>query len=202
MSDRTTFWETLARIVDEPLSQEGFIKTARGLYVQFLPTHEICVISVQEHSSRSESCLNFGVHFDFLPRAGTSEKPMLNEMDLSSCEVKIRVTPGGESDYWWPMTSPSGQQLGELMLREHGKFFSSLSTDKLSKLTSADLKAGNMGPLSTVTRVRAMLMLARLHECEGRDDLAREFAEVGLELAGMAVGPKKYFREILRRTDR
>ena len=60
-------------------------------------------------------------------------------------------------------------------------------------------KVGNIDILSSLTKVRACLLLSRMHEKLGNREKCIEFANLGIKLAGMAVGPKKALKDILSR---
>ena len=69
----------------------------------------------------------------------------------------------------------------------------------IENLEAKDIESENAGLLRSVTKVRACLLLARIHEQAGRREECIEVARLGLKLAGMAVGPKKALKDILSR---
>ena len=69
----------------------------------------------------------------------------------------------------------------------------------LATLDATRVERGTTGLLDSLTRVRACLLLARMHERLGNLDKCVEAASAGLGLAGMAVGPKKALKDILAR---
>ena len=68
-------------------------------------------------------------------------------------------------------------------------------------MEARNIEAGNLGMLSSLTTVKACLFLARLHERLGNRSKCIEAATIGLKLAGMAVGPKKALKDILKRNE-
>jgi len=72
---------------------------------------------------------------------------------------------------------------------------------ELASMEAKDIEEGNLGLLASMTKVRACLLLARIQEQLGNRDKCIEFATLGVKLAGMAVGPKKALKGILRRCE-
>lgn len=178
----------------------GFKSQSDLLFTRFHDTHEIDVIFVQAHSLQPKVCLNFGVHFDFMVKVGTNDLPAEKIIRFVECEIKTRITPESTlRDYWWDLQEPSVDEIVNLIDEKAESFFSKYKVNgKLSKLTLSDFKDGVVTELASLTKVRACLVLAKIHAFLNQPESALNFAEYGLEIAGVAVGPKKQFREIIK----
>jgi hypothetical protein len=162
---------------------------------------ELNVLKLQEHSEKESFCVNLGVHYTFLPKAGT-EAPLGNEpIELPDCELKLRLTNQiGANDQWWPIAASSAGQVADLV-RDYGlQVFEHYRIDELvASIDGQSIESGSLGPLVSITKVRACLLLARIHERLGNHDKSIEAATIGLKVAGMAVGPKKALKDLLKR---
>jgi hypothetical protein len=69
----------------------------------------------------------------------------------------------------------------------------------ISKLEAKDLEESMPTLLASLTKVRAALLLARMHEYLGNRTKAIDAANFGIKISGSAVGPKKAMRDILKR---
>ena len=195
------FTAALGKRVSGPLVALRFKIIKNDLFIRFNDTHEINVISVQKHSSDSIVSLNFGVHYDFIPKSGSAELPSKSEMELPDCEFKVRITPDpSQNDYWWPISPDSVDQIAALIEKRAESFFDRYSINgKVSKIVIDDLNENMPDIFTSTTKVRACLILARIQETLGNTASATAFAEYGIKLAGMAVGPKKILKDILIR---
>lgn len=196
------FSSSLAQKLSEPLAAIGFDKLADDLFVRFKGSHEINVISIQKHSSESTVCVNFGVHYDFLPKIGSTELPSAGSIELPDCEVKVRLTPDTSvSDYWWPVAIDAIEEMSELICSRSDAFFSSYDIGVISAIVPDDLSESVPETIKMLTKVRACLILARVNEVFGDTEKAADFAKLGIKAAGMAVGPKKQLKEVLKRVE-
>jgi hypothetical protein len=197
------FITLLAQKITGPLGEFGFKKTTDDLFVRFKEGHDISVISIQKHSSEPKVCVNFGVHYDFLPKLGTTELAEDGKIELSDCEVKVRVTPESElNDYWWSFDTEAIEDISDLVLNRVEKFFSRYDIDgDITTITPEDLDGEMPDVIAPLTKVRASLVLARIHEVSGNTGKASSFAKYGIKAAGMAVGPKKVLKDILKRIE-
>jgi hypothetical protein len=200
----TDFISSLNQQLSSHLESMGFKNLTDNLFVRFSDSHEINVISIQKHSSDPTVCVNFGVHYDFLPKVASSEPPCDGLIELSNCEVKIRLTPNpSEKDYWWPIATNSIYEIADLINFQTSKFFYSYNLDgDISTITPSDLNEDLPDIIAMLTKVRAGLLLAHIHEALGNTEKAASFAKFGIKEAGMAVGPKKILREILQRVEK
>ena len=145
--------------------------------------------------------MNLGIHYTFLPKAGT-EAPLGGDViEFFDCEVKLRLTAqSAEKDQWWPLAFESLNEIANLMRNRGLPIFDSYRLDgPIAEMEARDIEDGNPGLLSSLTKVRACLLLARMHERLGNHNKCMEFVKTGIKLAGMAVGPKKALKDILKR---
>ncbi len=201
MGDEIAFMKSLAGNLVPVMQREGF--SGSSIEYKRLAGRIISILSVQEHSDRSKCCVNLGVHLDFLPAVPGNTTVAIGEMSQSQCEIKKRLVPGhGLSDYWWEYRA-GDRAVGNIIasFQEDGRsFFGRFAAFPLF-WTSIDverLKEDFSGLLPGVTRVRAALMLARIHKFNGSNARCREFAEFGLSVAKpMASGPKRELKRLL-----
>lgn len=197
------FIALLAQKIVGPLGELGFKKTTDDLFVRFKAGREISVISIHKNSSEPKLCVNFGVHYDFLPKLGTTQLAEGGKIELPDCEVKVRVTPEPElNDYWWSFDAEAIEEISDLILNQVEKFFSRYDVDgDITTITPEDLDGEMPDVVAPLTKVRASLVLARIHEVNGSAEKASSFAKYGIKAVGMAVGPKKMLKEILKRIE-
>ncbi len=199
----SNFLSILADAIESNIKSLGFTRYSDFLFVRFKKNHEINVILIQEHSSEKMVSVNLGVHYDFLPKVGSTDFPEPGKVDLPDCEIKVRLTPDeGLNDYWWSMDMVSINEISLLIDAKVEELFSKFDVDKeIGKISIEDIENNLSVILPSITKVRACLMLARLHEVLGDRALAIEFARCGIKNAGMAVGPKKALKQIIERLD-
>lgn len=197
----TDFVAALAERMTGLLEALGFKRVSDDLFVRFNETHEINVISIQKHSSEPSVCLNFGVHYDFMPKIGSTELANEDTIELPDCEVKVRVTPDpSKKDYWWVIGVESVDEIATLIESKAEGFFNRYGINgDISSIVVDDLNDSLPDVLASLTKVRACLILARMQETLGNTESAAAFAKYGIKTAGMAVGPKKLLKEILKR---
>jgi hypothetical protein len=186
----------------QTLTAAGFHRTAPGMWNR-RTGQELSVIQLQKHSSTETFCVNLGVHYTFLPKAGTEAPLAGDEIDLPDCELKLRLTElSTDKDQWWPISEASVVQVADLMNRRGLSVFHAYRVSgELSAMDAQSIENGNLGLLAPITKVRACLLLSRLHEQLGNKGKCIEAVTIGLKLAGMAVGPKKALKEILKRCE-
>src|SRR5687768_15285741 len=77
--------------LQQALNNTGFQYTSPGTWNR-RRGDELNIIWLQKHSSKESFCVNLGIHYSFLPKAG-AEAPLDSEtIDLPDCEVKLRLT--------------------------------------------------------------------------------------------------------------
>lgn len=196
----TDFLATADATLLRPLGNAGFQRVSAGLW-NFRKSDDLNVVWLQKHSSDSSVCVNLGIHYAFLPKSG-SEQPVAGEcLEEPDCEIKLRLTSGpAMKDQWWPIVRESVDEIAELVGNRGMAVFDSYRlTGPISAMEAKEIEAGNLGMLSSLTKVRACLLLARLQERLGNNGKCIDAAMIGIKLAGMAVGPKKALKDILKR---
>lgn len=186
--------------MSETLSNAGFRRTAAGTWNRH-KSDELNVIQLQEHSVGKTFCVNLGIHYTFLPKAGTEASLDGDQIELPDCELKFRLTDEAPvKDRWWPIAGSSVDQVADLVCRRGFPLFDSYRLDgPIAEMDGNSIESGNLDLLTSITKVRACLLLARMHEHFGNRDKCAETATIGMKLAGMAVGPKKALKDILKR---
>jgi hypothetical protein len=164
---------------------------------------EINVIWIQKHSVESSSCVNLGIHYAFLPKAGTEREITGEALEQPDCEIKLRLaSDASKKDQWWPLSKQAIDEICRLIVDRGLAIFDTYKLDAgISELDAKQIESGTPILLSSLTKVRACLLLARLHEHAGNSDKCIEAAILGLKLAGIAVGPKKMLKDILNRCE-
>jgi hypothetical protein len=186
--------------MSEALTSAGFRRTAAGTWNR-RRDDELNVIQLQEHSTEKSFCVNLGVHYTFLPQAGTEAPLDGDQIEVPDCELKLRLTDqAAVKDLWWPIAASSVDQVADLVCSRGLPIFDSYRLDgPIVGIDGKSIESGNPGLLASITKVRACLLLARMHERLGNRDKSIETATIGVKLAGMAVGPKKALKDILKR---
>lgn len=184
----------------EALNGAGFRRAAAGTWNR-RKGDELNVLQLQKHSGNELFCVNLGVHFTFLPKAGTEAPLDGDHIEFPDCELKLRLTDRASArDQWWPIAVSSVDQLTDLVYSRGLPILDSYRLDgPIAALDGASIEQGRSGLLSSITKVRACLLLSRVHERLGNHDKCVEAARIGLTLAGMAAGPKKALKDILTR---
>jgi Domain of unknown function (DUF4304) len=165
--------------------------------------HVVSCLAVQEHSSEERCCVDLGVHLDFLPAVGGSDAVPLEVMGVTLCEIRRRLAPRPDlEDFWWAYGQAGAREGLTAALEAHGlPFFARFEAfpDYWLNISREDLRGGTFAiRLPGMTRVRAALLLARVHAFLGNGAKCREFAAYGLEITpAVATGPKRAFRELL-----
>lgn len=201
--NKREFLEALDRRLMKILGQEGFAGDL-PIYIRH-SAPMVNVIEVQEHSTGEKLCVNLCVHFDFLPAVPGKKILPVSELDCTRCEIKRRLAPNfDDTDFWWKFKEgmeaissieDSYKSTGRKFFRQYEDFPSFLRS-----MTVASLEDDLPDKLPGLTRLRAALMLARIHESLGTTSRSVEFAKYGLDVANpMATGPKRELKKILRR---
>lgn len=189
--------------MSKTLSLAGFRSTVIGTWNR-RRGDELNVIQLQEHSIEKIFCVNLGIHYAFLPRAGAETLLDGDQIEVSDCELKFRLTgQAAIKDQWWPITASGADQVADLVCSRGLPIFDSYRLDgPIAEMDGKSIESGNPGLLASITKVRACLLLARMHEHFGNRCKCVEAATIGVKLAGMAVGPKKALKDILERLGR
>lgn len=181
----------------------GFRRTDSSTFVRKTGAREINVIWIQKHSSESKLSVNLGVHYDFLPKVGTSESVEGSDIAQPDCEIQRRLTPDPLlNDYWWPLGDAEADEIVDLVKNSALPYFSQYALEgDIGLITPEQIDDHLPALLSSLTKVRACLLMARILEQQKEPTRASEFARLGIKSAGMAAGPKQALKEILERTE-
>lgn len=199
---RALLLKTIKAIASPVLVGEGFVSADDVTWTRHRPPFMFC-IEFQLRSDEVVYCVNLGVHMDFLPdlvKRGGAYDAGFTQAD---CEIKQRLAPSGESDHWWAIGDEVQAFSMLACLKECGvPFFDQFNGlpgpfGSITPETVGDDSA--IALLPTMTRVRRILLLARIHEYLGDSERGLEWARFGMKNAGMAVGPKVAFKDIIRK---
>lgn len=198
--DIQRFYVSFDELFSAFMKENAFQSSRSGVYFRLNNTHEINLITIQKHTSRPEVCLNFGVHYDFLPSAGSLLPAKPGSMDLAECEIKVRVTPQqSESDHWWPLQNSSVEEIVSLICKKSPAFFEAYKVENLKECKLSDFDGLISGVFSPLTEIRACLILATINEICGDKSKAKKFADLGITKSGLAVGPRKALKDLIKR---
>lgn len=190
MDARTRFHQLLKRDFAPLLRSEGF--KGSGTTFRRRQEHRIDVINIQGSHHGGECCVNFGVHYSFLPLLGgvQADPKKLNEY---ACAFRDRLHEASESDHWWSYgrndaeAEASIASLIDLFKRRGTSFFQRFEPfpDVFEKVTPEQLAARDLTNLPVrMGLIHTLLTMARIMIYLGRHDLCREFADIGLRHVG------------------
>lgn len=168
----------------------------------------IHVIGLQKNKYGGSCCVNLGIHLSFLPlSAGNIPQPGV-PVRVESCEFQWRLAPAGYSDYWWAYEPGVAAHLPLSILQEENRgpgerarhlasTYETVGEPAYQRLTRVDQIAAlikledldnewRIVPEYAFTPGRAALTMARIHKHLGHYELARRFAQAGLQRIGKA----------------
>lgn len=194
--------DALDEAMGQVLASVGFRRAIAGTWNR-RRNDELNVIQLQARSEGGSFCVNLGIHFIFLPKAGSESPIDCDRIEVVDCDVKLRLVEHvGSKDQWWPIAPSSVGTVASLVCSRGLPIFESYRLDgPIAGMTGKDIERGQAGILESMTKVRACLLLARMHERLGNRQACLETAKIGVSLAGMAVGPKAALADIIRRLD-
>ena len=204
MDSRIRFYAQVKAVLVPVLEADGF--TGGGITYRRVVGNVIHVLTLQASVDGRKCCVCLGIHLSFLPGQGSLTPPESKTIEEPDCEFRTRLTPVGQSDFWWPYgvseqeASESAKSICRLYQEIGGPYFQQFSTfpEDFTRVTPTMLAAGGELPFpSGGTFVRLALTLARISQQVGRIEDARQFAEVGLAHVGPAVSLKHAFRQII-----
>ena len=194
------FLSAVTEVTKEELRKQGFSESQSGTYLRS-KNERLDVIWIQKHSVDKTCCVNLGIHYSFIPKIGSMDFPADGKIEQPECELKIRLTDDPEkNDQWWPLSQGGVGSVAALITNRALDLFTQYGLDgEITKLSVDDFAAGVPDFLKPMTKVRSVLLLARIHDHLGNGERAVDLAQLGLKVSGMAVGPKKVFKEILKK---
>lgn len=198
----TDFLSAADTILQQALGSAGFRQENAETWIR-QNGDELNVVWLQKHSSKPSFCVNLGVHYAFLPVVGTEIPIIGGRIEQPDCEIKLRLTSDPlVKDQWWLIAPENANEVGQLLVIRGLPIFDAYRLDgSISVIDPKDVEIGNPNLLSSLTKVRACLLLARLHERCGNREKCIEAATAGIKLAGRAVGPKVALKDILKRCE-
>jgi hypothetical protein len=180
----------------------------------------IHAIGLQENKYGGSCCVNLGVHLSFLPLTTGALPQTGAQVQAESCEFQWRLTPPGHTDYWWAYEQGVAAHLPLSMLQEENSgpmeqahhlartyeefgepAFQHLSTvHQIANLIKLEdlAKEWRIVPEYAFLPGRAGLTMARIHQYLDNHELARRFAEVGLERVGKARAVRVELEKLLQ----
>jgi len=199
---KTEFANLLERHLSPILRRSGFLgdtfawKRIREPFID-------CV-DIQTRSDGAACCVNLGEHLTFLPVVGGSAQIEPEDITSVDCEIKSRVAPMGEAEHWWNFENREGDiehlvkcfhESSEVFFGKYQNFPKPFVDIEMSDIENDAV----VELLPTMTKVRRILLVARVYDHLGDGMQATLWAEFGKENARMAVGPKAAFGEIVRK---
>ena len=181
------------------LIEAGFRRRKAGTWNR-CSGEKLNVIQFQKRSAEQLFCVNLGVHYAFLPIAGAETPVDRKKIAIADCELRFRLTDQATAyDQWWPIAPSSVAPVAELVRNRALPLFASYRLDgAITTIGGPDVENEKADLLASMTKSRACLLLARVHQHLGNREKCVEVAEIGLKLVGpMASGPRKAFKDIL-----
>lgn len=159
----------------------------------------IHLLNFQGHRYGGKCCVNLGLHYAFMPTTGIGAVPDTKKLREYDCAFRDRLHEANESDHWWAYGATDAESeasvvnLIDMYRRRGDSFFKKFEPfpDVFQMITPAELDAGDLSKLPTeMTQLQASLVVARIMNHLGRNEISRQFAVVGLRHIGRAVGLK------------
>jgi len=204
MNEREQFHSAVKLILKPALVADGF--RAAGTTYRRTLGEVVHVVALQASRYGGQCCVCLGIHLTFLPLVGSAEACDPAKITEPECEFRSRLTPNGESDFWWSYgtTEHEAQASAGSILRLYREvgapYFGCFATfpDDFVGVTPSMLASGAALPFPKGgTLVRRALALSRIAVHTGRSADAKQFAEIGLAHVGPAIGLKNEFQKIV-----
>lgn len=200
---KTDFMESLGRNLVPILREAGFGGQS-PCWTRIREPFIDCV-DVQTRSDDAACCVNLGEHLTFLPVAAGSRTPNVETMTTVDCEMKRRLAPKGYPEHWWSFENVPAetadlincfQAHAEEFFGQYRNFPKPFTDLELADIDS-DVAIEMLFPM--MTKIRRILLIARVYDHLQDRASSLAWAEFGIANAGMAVGPKAAFRQIVRK---
>jgi hypothetical protein len=183
------------------LDTMGF-KRAGDEFVRSRPEFVDCV-AFQRRSDNAAFAVNVGVQPICVLDTGKRDAAALLALREVDCYVRERLLPDGQTDYWWPTVGNAvavAKEVDSVLRTKGDSFFADFASieGSILPISVEDIAEGRTSShFAKLTRTRLALLVAKANMEARRFGAAKELAEYGLKIAGMAVGPKKEFKTIL-----
>lgn len=188
--------------VDQTIGPLGFKWSKAGTWVRVIG-ERVDLIWLQARTGAPLFCVNLGVHYTFLPQCGT-EAPIVDywRIEYPECEIKLRLEDvSGEHMQWWPFSEDSVALVSTLIAERVEGIFAAYDLRNVLTICVDTIRNDQCALTGKLVKVRAALLMARIHEHIGNKDQALVFARFGIEVAGMAVGPKRALKDLISRNE-
>lgn len=187
---------------DKKLRDLGFNHKGVGLWSRHRHV-DLNVIELQKHSENNLFCVNLGVHYDFLPKSGSESPIDAENVSLMDCDLRFRLTDkGGVGDQWWPIAASSADVILDALQTRGMYIFDIYKFDRIiPKISIESLKKGDVDILSFLPKIKLALLLSRIYDYLGLREECVEAARFGIEISGMAVGPRKALKAIIKKNE-
>jgi hypothetical protein len=146
-------------------------------------------INIQAKSDGTACCVNLGAEPRLQPVRGFSEPVDFSRIKELDCEIRDRLKRSNEADSWWTFgtneeeAARSASSLVEVWNTRGEDFFKNFVElpGRIAAATVADFQTGRSNVFLT-TKVRAVLLCARVSLEVGDCAKARAFSEYGLTI--------------------
>jgi len=150
-------------------------------------------IDFQLKSDKSSICLNIGAQPKFLN----------NEANTSAdCFLRQRMSTNGYGDQWWFDTEGDASNIAKSIELACNTFFKVFSTLKgsLDEFSVTDFQGDGefSGEYGFITDLNLIYLCSKTNIDMSNLNKALELARFGLSESGMAVGPKKRFKMLIK----
>ncbi|MGD1841003.1 MAG: DUF4304 domain-containing protein [Thermonemataceae bacterium] len=169
----------------------------------------IRALTIQPSSAGGKFCVEIGIHFDFIPLKGGKEFTKMKTWDM---EIRTRLTPHGESDFWWDFPTNENDRaqlfdaLRELITTRGEAYFKPFDQWKeiITKFSIDDIENGNTKSLFKIPPLSTALLLARINDEIGNREKAIAFSKYGLsKIQGKkGAGLIPDFKSIIEKADK
>lgn len=204
MSERLQFQNQLKAVLTPVLKSQGFRQS--GTTYRRTIGDVVHVIQIQGSQHGGQCCVCLGIHLAFFPSVGSNAPCDPASIKEPECEFRSRLTPQGQSDYWWsygttePESEASACSIRDLYQERGASYFDRFSRfpDDFIRVTSDTTEAEMNGLFPRCfTSVRRDLALARIYGHIGDIASARFFAARGVAAVGQATALRAAFRPFL-----
>jgi hypothetical protein len=206
MEYKKEFEKSLKEIFIPTIKSYGFKGNGRNFYRKINNT--IQTINIQGNKYGGSSCVNLGLHFDFLPSNDGIETIDEEQLKTYDSIFTMRLAPFGKSDYWWKYKGNFIFGSPRKSVLHLNKIFITIGIKQFVKfLSEKDILP--LFPIKIIKRNRyihffggitpqkAAITIARIYKYIGDDKNSLLFATEGLKICDHNSGLKIKFKEII-----